>query len=183
MVTKRGFQPWVGKISWRGRNGNLLKYFCLKNPMDPGAWWTTVHSVAKSRRWLKGLSMREVFRVRWERLRQLVLKWPRSQLPISSFHKLYEMGAELGKLLLLNLLPSSGALEFLNWTTLETWMGWEQKRRERVKEKRKKKGKVPWERGCFLYLTFIVTMFYYQALLKKQHWKNYKSSSQGHLQL
>ena len=87
--------------------------------------------------------MREVFRVRWERLRQLVLKWPRSQLPISSFHKLYEMGAELGKLLLLNLLPSSGALEFLNWTTLETWMGWEQKRRERVKEKRKKKGKVP----------------------------------------
>ena len=30
-------------------NGNLLKYSCLKNSMDGGAWWATVHEVAKSR--------------------------------------------------------------------------------------------------------------------------------------
>ena len=29
-------------------NGNPLQYSCLENPMDGGAWWTTVHGVAKS---------------------------------------------------------------------------------------------------------------------------------------
>ena len=29
-----------------GGNGNPLQYFCLKNPMDRGAWWATVHGVA-----------------------------------------------------------------------------------------------------------------------------------------
>ena len=26
----------------------LLQYSCLENPMDGGAWWATVHGVAKS---------------------------------------------------------------------------------------------------------------------------------------
>ena len=30
------------------RNGNPLQYSCLRNPMDRGAWWATVHRVAKS---------------------------------------------------------------------------------------------------------------------------------------
>ena len=29
-------------------NGNPLQYSCLANPMDGGAWWATVHGVAKS---------------------------------------------------------------------------------------------------------------------------------------
>ena len=29
-------------------NGNPLQYCCLENPMDGGAWWDTVHGVAKS---------------------------------------------------------------------------------------------------------------------------------------
>ena len=29
-------------------NGNPLQYCCLDNPMDRGAWWVTVHGVAKS---------------------------------------------------------------------------------------------------------------------------------------
>ena len=33
-------------------NGNPLQYSCLENPMDQGAWWATVHGVAKSRTWL-----------------------------------------------------------------------------------------------------------------------------------
>ena len=35
-----------------GGNGNPLEYSCLKNPMDRGARWATVHSVAKSWTWL-----------------------------------------------------------------------------------------------------------------------------------
>ena len=31
-----------------GGNGNLVKYFCLENPMERGAWWATVHGVAKT---------------------------------------------------------------------------------------------------------------------------------------
>ena len=41
------FDPWGG-------NGNPFEYSCLKNPVDRGAWWATVHGVAKS--W-SGLSM------------------------------------------------------------------------------------------------------------------------------
>ena len=29
-------------------NGSSLQYSCLENPMDGGAWWATVHGVAKS---------------------------------------------------------------------------------------------------------------------------------------
>ena len=29
-------------------HGNPLQYSCLENPMDRGAWWTTVHEVSKS---------------------------------------------------------------------------------------------------------------------------------------
>ena len=28
-------------------NGNPLQYSCLENPMDRGAWWATVHGVAR----------------------------------------------------------------------------------------------------------------------------------------
>ena len=28
-------------------NGNPLQYYCLENPMDGGAWWTTVHGVTE----------------------------------------------------------------------------------------------------------------------------------------
>ena len=30
-------------------NGTLLRYSCLENPMDGGAWWAAIHGVAKSR--------------------------------------------------------------------------------------------------------------------------------------
>ena len=43
-----------GSISGLGRtpgegNGNPLQYSGLENHMDGGAWWVTVHGVAKSR--------------------------------------------------------------------------------------------------------------------------------------
>ena len=36
-----------GKSSGEG-NGNSLQHSCLENPRDRGAWWATVHGVAKS---------------------------------------------------------------------------------------------------------------------------------------
>ena len=44
----------------RGGHGNPPQYSCLENPMDRGAWWATVHGVAKSRAQLKGLSMHAI---------------------------------------------------------------------------------------------------------------------------
>ena len=34
-------------------NGNPLRYSCLENPMDGGAWWAAVHGVSKSRTGLR----------------------------------------------------------------------------------------------------------------------------------
>ena len=34
-------------------NGTPLRYSCLANPMDRGAWWAAVHGVAQSRAWLR----------------------------------------------------------------------------------------------------------------------------------
>ena len=60
-VMRCGFDPWVGKILWRGRHGNPLS-ICLENSLDRGAWRATVHKVAKS----------------WTRLKQLsIMKGPR----------------------------------------------------------------------------------------------------------
>ena len=38
-------------------HGNPLQCFGLENPMDRGAWWATVHGVAKSQTRLRLLSM------------------------------------------------------------------------------------------------------------------------------
>ena len=42
-----GSIPSLGRSPGEG-NGNPLQYSCLKNPMDRGAWWATVHGVAES---------------------------------------------------------------------------------------------------------------------------------------
>ena len=39
-----------------GGHGNPIKYSCLENPMDRGAWQATVHRVTKSLTQLKRLS-------------------------------------------------------------------------------------------------------------------------------
>ena len=42
-----GSVPELGRSLGKG-NGNPLQYSCLENPKDRGAWWATVHRVAKS---------------------------------------------------------------------------------------------------------------------------------------
>ena len=50
-----GLIPGLGRSPGEG-NGNPSQYSCLKNPMERGAWWATVHRVAKSWTQLKGLN-------------------------------------------------------------------------------------------------------------------------------
>ena len=42
-----GLIPGLGRSPGEG-NSNPFQYSCLENPMDGGAWWATVHGVAKS---------------------------------------------------------------------------------------------------------------------------------------
>ena len=42
-----GSVPGLGTSPGEG-NGNVLQYSFLENPMDRGAWWSTVHGVTKS---------------------------------------------------------------------------------------------------------------------------------------
>ena len=42
-----GLTPRLGRSPGE-ENGNTFQYSCLENPMDRGAWWATVHGVAKS---------------------------------------------------------------------------------------------------------------------------------------
>ena len=42
-----GSIPGLGRSPGEG-NGNPLQYSCLENSIDGGAWWATVHGVAKS---------------------------------------------------------------------------------------------------------------------------------------
>ena len=46
-----GSIPELGRSPREG-NGNPLQYSCLENAMNRGAWWATVHGVAKSWTWL-----------------------------------------------------------------------------------------------------------------------------------
>ena len=41
-IPRWAISPGVG-------DGNLLQNSCLENPMDRGAWWPTVHGVAKDK--------------------------------------------------------------------------------------------------------------------------------------
>ena len=42
------FDIHVSSVDAGESNGTPLQYSCLENPMDGGAWWATVHGVAKS---------------------------------------------------------------------------------------------------------------------------------------
>ena len=41
LIPGSGRSPGVG-------NGNPVQYSCLKNSMDRGAWWVTVHGLTKN---------------------------------------------------------------------------------------------------------------------------------------
>ena len=66
-----------------GGHGNPFQYSCLKNPMDRGVWWTTVHGVTKGQTRLKRLSMHTC-------IRQMVTSTKDIKLEQEKGHKLAE---------------------------------------------------------------------------------------------
>ena len=74
-----GSIPGLGRSPGEG-NGNPLQYSCLENPMDGGAWWTTVHGVAKSQ--TLSLSL-YVFLID---LRIVCISFPRPLLDLYNIH-------------------------------------------------------------------------------------------------
>ena len=56
-----GSVPGWGRSPGEG-NGNPLKYSCLGNPMDRGAWWATVHRVTRVR---QGLAAKRTNNKNW----------------------------------------------------------------------------------------------------------------------
>ena len=52
---RHGFDPWVGKITWR-RAWQPTPVFLLGESHGRGAWWVIVHRVTKSQTRLKLLS-------------------------------------------------------------------------------------------------------------------------------
>ena len=42
-------------------NDNPLQYSCLRNPMDRGPWWATIHGVTKSHIRLSTMTTKKVF--------------------------------------------------------------------------------------------------------------------------
>ena len=47
-IRDTGLIPGSGRFPGGGHD-NPLKYSCLENPMDRGAWWATVHMITKTR--------------------------------------------------------------------------------------------------------------------------------------
>ena len=47
-IRSAGSIPGLGRSPGKG-HGNPLQCSCLENPMEGGAWWATLHGVAKSR--------------------------------------------------------------------------------------------------------------------------------------
>ena len=45
-IRDAGLIPGLGR-SPGGRKGKPFQYSCLENPIDNGAWWATIHKVAK----------------------------------------------------------------------------------------------------------------------------------------
>ena len=62
-----GFDPWVGKIPWRRKwQPTPVFFLVLEIPWTEGAWWTTVHGVAKE--WDKIKQTKQLIRLIMVRL-------------------------------------------------------------------------------------------------------------------
>ena len=55
-----GLIPGLGRSLGEG-NGSLLQYSCLENPVDRGAWQTTVHGIINSQTQLSDFHFQTFF--------------------------------------------------------------------------------------------------------------------------
>ena len=55
-IYSRLYTQYILKADFGEGNGTPLQHSCLENPMDGGAWWASVHGVAKSQTWLSNFT-------------------------------------------------------------------------------------------------------------------------------
>ena len=77
-----GSVPGLRRFSGGG-NGNPLRYSCLENPTDRGAWWATFHGVPKSQTRLRGGAQHTHIYSTWNSVlvRAGAAKWPHPGSP------------------------------------------------------------------------------------------------------
>ena len=56
-------------------NSYLLQYFGLENSTDRGAWWATIHGLAKSRTQLSDFHMCKIVCILWELTHLIMTNW------------------------------------------------------------------------------------------------------------
>ena len=76
--------PGLGRFPGEG-NGDPLQYSCLENPTDGGAWWATVHGVAKS--WTRLSDLTFTFTFHQLSLSSQVVQWSRIRLSVQQMEK------------------------------------------------------------------------------------------------
>ena len=79
-----GLIPGLGRFPGEG-NGDPLQYYCLENPTDGGAWWATVHGVAKS--WTRLSDLTFTFTFHQLSLSSQVVQWSRIRLSVQQMEK------------------------------------------------------------------------------------------------
>ena len=57
-----GLIPGLGRSPGEG-NGDPFQYSCLRNSMDRGVWWTTVHRGHKSSTWLSDQTTANIYKI------------------------------------------------------------------------------------------------------------------------
>ena len=85
--------PELGRSSGEG-NGNPLRYSCLGDPMDRGAWWAIVHRVPKSQAQLSNRNNKKCqvkskeIQLLFPKVTRAVISIPQNQTPEQN-HSLY----------------------------------------------------------------------------------------------
>ena len=89
--------PGLGRSPGR-EHGNPLQYSCLENPMDREAWRPTVHSVAKSQTWQKGVNTAHTYTLSEASIKPCLPNWLFMLLPsLLSIHQGHSAGPGMGQ--------------------------------------------------------------------------------------
>ena len=125
----RGSIPGSGRPPGEGYS-NSLQYSCLENPMDRGAWWTTVHEVTKSWIWLSDWTRKKILAAKIPSLSFLSLLWSFLALwPLqgSFYHILNNFLAQyslLGKAMVGSVLPTATSGIIWKWLAPKWEASW-----------------------------------------------------------
>ena len=63
-ISTQVLPPWLWRRQWQP---TPVFFSCLENPIDGGAWWVTVHSIAKSQAQLSKFTFTFHFFMHWRR--------------------------------------------------------------------------------------------------------------------